>query len=146
MKIARTLRRQPEFVEIFELKTFFYLFVKIIEQKTFSFWSSPCSFDPHWNKFFVSPCPSRIHINNFPCPPQIYFCPPSHAILAPGMEIGRSPRNRESPTKSGKLTGILVGTVLYITYLQIYLNLKFVVIKNRVKIENAYRVHYSFFV
>ena len=47
--------------------------------------------------------------------------------------------------KSGKLTGILVDTVLYITYLQIYLNLKFVVIKNKVKIENVYRVHYSFF-
>ena len=53
------------------------------------------------------------------------------------MEIGRSPRNRESPTKSGKLTGILVGTALYITYLQIYLNLKFVVINNKVKIESS---------
>ena len=109
-------------------------------------WSSPCLFDPHWNKFLVPPCPFRIHINKLLVLPQNLFLPPSHAILAPGLEIGRSPRNRESLTKSGKLAVILVDTALYITYLQIYLNLKFVVIKNKVKIENAYRVHYSFFV
>ena len=79
--------------------------------------------------------------------PQNLFLPspPNHVILAPGLEIGRSPRNRESPTKFGKLTGILVDTVLYITYLQIYLNLKFVVIKNKVKIENAYIEFIMFF-
>ena len=79
-------------------------------------------------------------------PQNLFLPPPSHAILAPGLEIGRSPRNREFQTKSGKLTGILVDIVLCITYLQIYLNLKFVVIKSKVKIENAYRVHYSFYV
>ena len=145
-KIAKTLRRQPEFVEIFELKTFFYLW-KFWTEDLF-FWSSPCSYNPHWNKFLVPPCPSRIHINKLLVAPQNLFLPPppGHAILAPGLEFGRSPQNRDSQTKSRKLTGILVDTVLCITYLQISLNLKFVVIKNNVKIENAYRVHYSFFV
>ena len=53
--------------------------------------SSPCLFDPDWDKFLVLPCPSRIHINkNFSCPPKIYFCPPSHAILAPGLHCHQS--------------------------------------------------------
>ena len=61
-----------------------FLFVKIIEQTTFSFWSSPCSFDPHWSKFFVPPCPYRIHINNFSCPPPNSFLPPQSRYLGAG--------------------------------------------------------------
>ena len=49
------------------------------------FQSSPCSFDPDWDKFLVPPCPSRIHINKLFVPPQNLFLPPSHAILAPGL-------------------------------------------------------------
>ena len=41
-----------------------------------SFWSSPCSFDPDWDKFLVPPCPSRIHINKLLVPPQNLFLPP----------------------------------------------------------------------
>ena len=50
--------------------------MEIFELKTFFFFSSPCSFDPHWNKFLVPPCPSRIHLNKLLVPPKIYFCPP----------------------------------------------------------------------
>ena len=49
-----------------------------------NFWSALCSFDPDWDKFLVSPCPSGIHINKLLVPPKIYFWPPSHAILTPG--------------------------------------------------------------
>ena len=45
--------------------------------------SSPCSFDPDCDKFLVPL--SNSHKINFSCPPKIYFCPPSHAILAPGL-------------------------------------------------------------
>ena len=111
------------------------------------FWSSPCSYDPHWNKFLVPPCPFRIHINKLLVAPQNLFLPPPWSCY-PGAGLGdwEKSSKSESQTKSRKLTGILVDTVLCITYLQIYLNLKFVVIKNNVKIENAYRAHYSFFV
>ena len=44
--------------------------------KTFFFWSSPCSFDPDWDKFLVPPCPSRIHRNKLLVPPQNLFLPP----------------------------------------------------------------------
>ena len=57
-KIVRILRRQPEFAEIFVLKTFF--------------------FGLHLFRLIHT----RI---NFSCPPKIYFCPPSLAILAPGL-------------------------------------------------------------
>ena len=70
-KIARTLRRQSEFVEIFELWTFFYLWNFWTED--LFFWSSPCSFDPQWNKFLVPPCPSRIHINKLLVPPPKFI-------------------------------------------------------------------------
>ena len=56
-------------------------------------WSSPCSFDPDWDKFLVPPCPSRIHINKPLVPHKIYFCRPSHAILAPGLPIRLAPVN-----------------------------------------------------
>ena len=50
------------------------------------FSSSPCSFDPEWDTFLVPPVPlSNSHKINFSCPAKIYFCPPSHAILAPGL-------------------------------------------------------------
>ena len=53
------------------------------------FWSSPFSLDPHSHKLFVAfSCP-RAPLEftqiNFSCPPKIYFCPPSHPILAPGL-------------------------------------------------------------
>ena len=56
--------------------------------KDLFFWSSSFSLDPHWNKFLVPPCSSRIHINKFLVPPKNLFLlspPPSHAILAPGL-------------------------------------------------------------
>ena len=49
-----------------------------------NFWSALCSFDPDWDKFLVSPCPSGIHINKLLVSPKIYFWPPSHAILTQG--------------------------------------------------------------
>ena len=101
-KIARTLRRQSEFVEIFELKTFFYLW-KFLNRRPF-FWPSPCSFDLHWNKFLVPPCPFRFHINKLLVAPKIYFCPPPPVMLSwrrvwrlgEVLEIGSLRRNRES--------------------------------------------------
>ena len=53
-----------------------------------TFCSSPCLFDPDWDKFLV-PLSNSLKIN-FSCPSKIYFCPPpppppSHAILAPGL-------------------------------------------------------------
>ena len=50
---------------------------------TFCF--SSCLFHPDWDKFLVPLCRSRIHTNKPLVPPKIYFCPPSHAILAPGL-------------------------------------------------------------
>ena len=38
-------------------------------------WSTPCSFDPDWDKFLVPPCPSRIHINKLLVPHQNLFLP-----------------------------------------------------------------------
>ena len=61
----------PDFMKFrvdFGTKNFFFL------------WSSPFSFDPH----------SRIHINKTLVPPKIYLCPPSHAVLAPGLHVGHA--------------------------------------------------------
>ena len=53
--------------------------------------SSPCLFDPDWDKFLVPPCPSRIHINKLLVPPKnLFLPPPSHAILAPGLHCHQS--------------------------------------------------------
>ena len=40
------------------------------------FCSSPFSFDPHWNKFLVPPCPSWIHINKLLVPPKFFLPSP----------------------------------------------------------------------
>ena len=67
------MRRAPEFVEIFDLKTFFFglhLFRLIHTGINFSCPRAPLEF-------------TQI---NFLCLLKIYFCsPPSHAILAPGL-------------------------------------------------------------
>ena len=76
-----------------------------ISMKTFFFWRSPgfgrknrlnFRFWPEnpfyflllalfiWLDKFLVPL-SNSHKINFSCPPKIYFCPPSHAILAPGL-------------------------------------------------------------
>ena len=44
-------------------------------------WSSPCSFDPDWDKFLVPPCPSRIHTNKLLVPPKNLFLPPPPVTL-----------------------------------------------------------------
>ena len=64
-------------------KTFQFLIYR--RKIPLNFWSSPCFFDPDWDKFLVPPCPSRIHINKLLVPSQNLFLPPSHAILAPGL-------------------------------------------------------------
>ena len=59
--------------------------MEIFELKIFFFWSSPCLFDPHWNKFLVPSCPSRIQINKLLVPLPNLYLTPSHDILAPGL-------------------------------------------------------------
>ena len=71
------------------VKTFFFLFgdhlnsagktawISNIGRKIpLTFCSSPCLFDPDWDKFLVPPCPSRIHINKLLVPIQNLFLPP----------------------------------------------------------------------
>ena len=74
--------------------------------KTFSFWWSPVFgrrnrsnfwFRPEnpsefqWRSFFFGLYLARLIQTgiNFPWPPKIYFCPPSHATLAPGLGLLR---------------------------------------------------------
>ena len=68
-KIARILRRQPEFVKILGRRPFLF------------FWSSPFSFDPYSNKLLVPPLKSHIRTSRAP---KISFCPPSPQSRYPG--------------------------------------------------------------
>ena len=65
VKSQRIFEIKPEFVQTFELKTWFFFGLHLFSL-----------FDPH----------SRIHINKFSCPSQSYLCPSSHAILA--LDLG----------------------------------------------------------
>ena len=43
---------------------------------------------------------SNSHKINCSCPPKIYFCPPSHAILAPGPTANFRPKTRRISGKT----------------------------------------------
>ena len=72
---------------LISVKTFFFGRSPVFGRKNVSisdcsrkiplnFWSLHCSFDPDWDKFFVPPCPSPIHIIKLLVPPQNLFLPP----------------------------------------------------------------------
>ena len=50
----------------------------------FSFWASLFSFDPHWNKLLVPPCPPRIYIKKLIVPLQNCFLLPPPQSRYPG--------------------------------------------------------------
>ena len=60
-------------------------FIALLGWRPSFFWFSPCSFDPHWDKFLVPPCPSRIHVNKLLVPPPNLFLPlPQSRYLGAG--------------------------------------------------------------
>ena len=81
----------PDVMTCWGQRPFFYLFsagktVRIFDfgrKIPLNFWSSPCSIDLDWNKFFVPPCPSRIQMNKLLVPPQILVLPPPQILVLP---------------------------------------------------------------